>query len=48
LEEIKSEEELDKVPMLRTPAETYVWAVAGILGIAAFAAAMMYAWSLVL
>lgn len=48
LEEIKKEEELDTVPMLRTPVETYVWAVAGIFGIFAMAIAMMYMWSLVM
>ncbi len=42
-EEIKKEE-LDEIPKLRTPVETYAWAAAGILGIFAFAVAMLYAW----
>jgi hypothetical protein len=42
-EEIKKEE-LDEIPKLRAPVETYVWAVAGILGIFAFAVAMLYTW----
>jgi len=44
-EEIKREEELDEIPKLRTPAGTIAYAAAGILGIFALAAAMLYIWT---
>jgi hypothetical protein len=44
-EEIKKEEELDKVPKLKTPFETYAYMVAGIFGILAFVIVMLYTWS---
>ena len=47
-EEIKREEELDEIPKLRTPAGSIAYAAAGIIGIFALAAAMLYIWTQVL
>jgi hypothetical protein len=52
-EEIKQEEEvvdedLDKVPLIRTPLASCAWLGVAILGIVGLMGAMLYAWSQVL
>ena len=47
-EEERTQEDLDKVPLLRTPLASFAWLCVAVFGIFAFAGAMLYAWTQVL